>query len=167
MKVGSNSTFIHLVFWRLHHFMHVGSNSTIYIPFSLTDAFSSTWPFGDSHHVLQVGSNSTFYMPFTLSHTFSFTWSFGDSMMSCRCLMGLLSGCVGCLWMRLFMVDPMTPSAVASDPGGWRYCSLLTAASLILPSSSQFCRKNRPLSSQQSMTPAIKLFPGVVDTGQK
>jgi hypothetical protein len=39
---------IHLAFRRLLHVMQVGSNSTISIPFTLTDAFSSTWPFGDS-----------------------------------------------------------------------------------------------------------------------
>ncbi len=38
--------FIHLAFCRLHHVMQVGSNSTFSILFTLTDAFSSTWPFG-------------------------------------------------------------------------------------------------------------------------
>jgi hypothetical protein len=46
-----------------------------------------------------------------------------------------------------------------SDSGGRIYCSLLMAASLFLPSGSQSCRKNRPLSSQQSTTPAIKFVP--------
>ncbi len=40
--------FIHLAFWRFHHVMQVWSNSTFSIPFTLTEAFSSTWPFGDS-----------------------------------------------------------------------------------------------------------------------
>ena len=31
---------------------------------------------------------------------------------------------LGRLWMRLFMVVPMTPSAAASDPGGRRNCCL-------------------------------------------
>ncbi len=35
-------------------------------------------------------------------------------------LRGLWSGCLGCLWMQLFMAVPMTPSAV-SDFGGRRY----------------------------------------------
>ncbi len=67
--------------------------------------------------------------------------------------------------MRLFMVVLITPLAAATNPGGPRYCCLLTAASL--PNGSQFCRKNGPLLLQQITTPAIKLFPGVVDTGQK
>jgi hypothetical protein len=37
------------------------------------------------------------------------------------------------------------------------------AASLFLPSGSQLCRKNRPLSSQHFIT----FFPGVVNTSQK
>jgi endonuclease III-like uncharacterized protein len=49
----------------------------------------------------------------------------------------------------------------------WRPEILLSFHSGILVLAKQFCRKNRPLSSQQSTTPAIKLFPGVVDTGQK
>ncbi len=36
-------------------------------------------------------------------------------------LRGLWSGCVGCLWMRLFMAVPMKLSAAESDFGGRRY----------------------------------------------
>ncbi len=36
-------------------------------------------------------------------------------------LRGLWLGCVGCLWMQLFMAVPMTPSAAVSDFGGRRY----------------------------------------------
>jgi hypothetical protein len=57
--------------------------------------------------------------------------------------------------MCLFMVVPMTPSAAASDPGGRRYCCLIVITVL-----------SKKLSAL-SLTPAIKLFPGVVDTGQK
>ncbi len=63
--------------------------------------------------------------------------------------------------MRPFMVVPMTPSAAMSDPGGRRYCCPFFLRS------SQFCRKNRPLSSQQFITSEAKFFPVVVDTGQK
>jgi hypothetical protein len=77
-------------------------------------------------------------------------------------LMGLKSGRLGCLWMRLFMVVPMTPSAAASDPGGRRYCCLIVStvfSPLSLTPANNF--------SAVSLTPAIKLLPDVVDTGQK
>ncbi len=45
-------------------------------------------------------------------------------------LRGLWSGCVGYLWMHLWMAVPMTPSAAMSDISGWRYCRFLTAAAL-------------------------------------
>ncbi len=45
-------------------------------------------------------------------------------------LRGLWSGCVGYLWMHLFMAVPTTPSAAMSDIGG-RWCHrFLTAAAL-------------------------------------
>jgi hypothetical protein len=34
---------------------------------------------------------------------------------------------LGRLWMRLFMVVPMTPSAAVSDPSGRRYCCLIVS----------------------------------------
>jgi hypothetical protein len=57
-------------------------------------------------------------------------------------------GVYGCVF---FMVVPMTPSAAASDPGGRRYCCLIVST----------------VFSLLSLTPAIKLLPGVVDTDQK
>ncbi len=75
-------------------------------------------------------------------------------------LRGLWSGCVRCLFMCLFMAVPMTSSAGVSDPGGRRYYCLLAAVFLFLLSGSQFCRKNRPLSSQQFIA-------GVNKTGHK
>jgi hypothetical protein len=45
-------------------------------------------------------------------------------------LRGLWSGCVGYLWMHLFMAVPMTPSAAMSDIGGRRCRRFLTAAAL-------------------------------------
>ncbi len=74
-------------------------------------------------------------------------------------------GCVRCLWMPLFMVVPMTPSAATSDLCGQRYCCLLTPASLFLPRGLEFCRKNRPLSSQQ-LNADVNIA-GVVDTCDK
>jgi hypothetical protein len=64
--------------------------------------------------------------------------------------------------MRLFMVVPMTPSAAASDPGGRRYSRLIVStvfAPLLLTPANNF--------SAVALTLAIKLLPGVVDTGQK
>jgi hypothetical protein len=64
--------------------------------------------------------------------------------------------------MRLFIVVSMTPSAAASDPGGWRYCCLIVStvfSPLLLTPVKNF--------SPVSLTLAIKLVPGVVDTGQK
>jgi hypothetical protein len=64
--------------------------------------------------------------------------------------------------MRLFMVVPMTPSAAESDPGGRRYCCFIVStvfSPLLLTPRNNF--------SGVSLTPAIKLLPGVVDTGQK
>ncbi len=55
------------------------------------------------------------------------------------------------------MVVPMTPSAAASDPGGHRYCCRCLIVNIVLS-------KNL---SAVLLTPAIKLFPGVLDTGQK
>ncbi len=56
----------------------------------------------------------------------------------------------------------MTPSAAASDPGGRRYCCLIVStvfSPLSLTPANNF--------SAVSLTPAIKLLPGVIDTGQK
>jgi hypothetical protein len=64
--------------------------------------------------------------------------------------------------MRLFMVVPMTPTAAVSDPGGRRYCCLFVStvfSPLSLTPGNNF--------SVVSLTAAIKLLPGVVDTGQK
>ncbi len=100
-------------------------------------------------------------------------------------LRGILSRCIECLWMQLFMGIPMTPSAAVSDFSRRRYLWFIP-----------ICRKNRPLSSIQfitgsvvdtgavnslsamsltmannllvvSLTPAIAFFLGVVDTGHK
>ncbi len=56
----------------------------------------------------------------------------------------------------------MTPSAAASNPGGRRYCCLIVStvfSPLSLTPANNF--------SAAALTPAIKLLPGVVDTGQK
>ncbi len=45
-------------------------------------------------------------------------------------LRGLWSGCLGCLWMHLFMAVPMRPSATLSDIGGRRYLRFFTAAAI-------------------------------------
>jgi hypothetical protein len=60
------------------------------------------------------------------------------------------------------MVVPMTPSEAVSmsNPDGQRYCCPFFLCS------SQFCRKNRPLLSQQFIVGEIKFFPVVVDTVQ-
>ncbi len=71
---------------------------------------------------------------------------------------GPCSWCVRWLWMHLFMEVSKTPSTAASDPGSRRYHCLLTEAALFLPRVSQFCRKDRPLSSQQ-FTAGVNIFP--------
>ncbi len=46
-------------------------------------------------------------------------------------LRDLWSGCLGCLWIYLFMAVLMTPSATSSDIGGRSYCRFLTSAALL------------------------------------
>ncbi len=58
-------------------------------------------------------------------------------------LKGLWSRCVGCLWMQLFMVVPMTPMAAVADFGGQRYRRFIPFNFLL---------------SLVSTTPAINLF---------
>ncbi len=56
----------------------------------------------------------------------------------------------------------MTPSAAVSDLGGQRYCCLIVStvfSPLLLTQVNNF--------SAVSLTPAVKLLPGVVDTCQK
>ncbi len=56
----------------------------------------------------------------------------------------------------------MTPSAAASDPGGRRYCCLIVStvfSPLSLTPANNFLAV--------LLTLAIKLLPGVIDTGQK
>jgi hypothetical protein len=63
--------------------MQVGSDSTFSIPILLTDAFSSTWSFGDSI----ISCRQTLHSrvnPFTLTDASASTWPFGDSIRSCR-----------------------------------------------------------------------------------
>ncbi len=68
-------------------------------------------------------------------------------------LRGLLSRCVGCLWMQLFM-------AAVSVFGGRRYHRFVP-----------ICRKNRPLSSLQFIGGVVdtgeQFIGGVVDTGEQ
>ncbi len=52
--------------------------------------------------------------PLKLLQTKTAIFSFGG-------LRGLWSGCVGCLWMQLFMAVPMSPSTAMSDFRGQRY----------------------------------------------
>ncbi len=57
--------------------------------------------------------------------------SIADLVKSCfGGLRALWSGCVGCLWMHLFIAVPMTPLAAMSDVGGRRNRRFLTAAAL-------------------------------------
>ncbi len=46
-------------------------------------------------------------------------------------LRGLWSGCLGCLWMHIFMAVLMTPSATSFDIAGRKYRRFLTAAALL------------------------------------
>ncbi len=64
-------------------------------------------------------------------------------------------GCAFSWWFQWNHRQPH-PTQVAE------YCCLFIATSLFLPHGSQFCRKNRPLLSQQK-----KFFTGVVYNGQK
>ncbi len=75
-------------------------------------------------------------------------------------LRGILSSCIECLWMQLFMAIPMTPSAAMSDFIRRKYLRFIP-----------ICRKNRPLSSIQFITDekfidtGEQFIGGVVDTG--
>ncbi len=85
-------------------------------------------------------------------------------------LRGLGSGCVGCLWMQLFMVVPMTPSAAVSDFGGRRYHwfvpfnFLLSSAAPHLYGVLVLITGNKFIAGTVSLSPAVIVIAGIKDT---
>ncbi len=71
-----------------------------------------------------------------------------------------LSGCAGCLWMQLFMVVPMTPSAAG-------YITDLSRFAERTDLCCQYSLLSVKNLSAVSLKPAITFFLSVVDTDQK